>query len=383
MLFPVPRSSHGNDPAGTSTTCGSSHPYSQAGSAGQYCGLGCVGDACLWYQIGCFVGCPKCSYSGKDLYVTPEDLQRAGNCTPIAPTINDPELRSYNLGAAAGSDEDWTKVNPWRAPGTAGRGNPDFNPCGYSSGTLNWTAPPATGTRTGMPGTELPELTTNQTVWKAGATVEVEWAIYANHGGGYSYRLCKKGHGGQGITEECFQQTPLAFATDYTEIRYHDGSRAPFSIPAKTTNVGTWPVGSQWRKNPIPMCNCDLGDYCIAGSKRKQFQPYNETHLRPGQTIPTCPTGVQFEASWDEGAGGGAGPKGPKSMSHVEENELPMNPHEHAGGFGTWAFSMVDKVVLPQDSGEYVLSWRWDCEQTPQVWNSCADVTIEAATVVV
>ena len=27
-------------------------------------------------------------------------------------------------------------------------------------------------------------------------------------------------------------------------------------------------------------------------------------------------------------------------------------------------------------SKEYVLSWRWDCEQTPQVWNSCADVTI-------
>ena len=28
------------------------------------------------------------------------------------------------------------------------------------------------------------------------------------------------------------------------------------------------------------------------------------------------------------------------------------------------------------EPGEYVLSWRWDCEQTPQVWNSCADVTI-------
>ena len=27
--------------------------------------------------------------------------------------------------------------------------------------------------------------------WKAGATVEVSWAIEANHGGGYQYRLCK------------------------------------------------------------------------------------------------------------------------------------------------------------------------------------------------
>merc|ERR1712039_541695 len=24
-----------------------------------------------------------------------------------------------------------------------------------------------------------------------------------------------------------------------------------------------------------------------------------------------------------------------------------------------------------------VLSWRWDCEETDQVWNSCADIDIE------
>merc|ERR1711862_321068 len=27
-------------------------------------------------------------------------------------------------------------------------------------------------------------------------------------------------------------------------------------------------------------------------------------------------------------------------------------------------------------AGTYVLSWRWDCEETDQVWNSCADIVI-------
>jgi hypothetical protein len=27
-------------------------------------------------------------------------------------------------------------------------------------------------------------------------------------------------------------------------------------------------------------------------------------------------------------------------------------------------------------AGEYVLSWRWDVEQSPQVWANCADITI-------
>merc|ERR1712003_572828 len=39
-------------------------------------------------------------------------------------------------------------------------------------------------------------------------------------------------------------------------------------------------------------------------------------------------------------------------------------------------FSVMDEVNVPNTPGEYVLSWRWDCEQTDQVWNSCADIVI-------
>ena len=41
--------------------------------------------------------------------------------------------------------------------------------------------------------------------------------------------------------------------------------------------------------------------------------------------------------------------------------------------------SVVDVVHVPAGlkPGEYVLGWRYDCEGTAQVWQNCADITIE------
>merc|ERR1711934_802071 len=36
----------------------------------------------------------------------------------------------------------------------------------------------------------------------------------------------------------------------------------------------------------------------------------------------------------------------------------------------------MGKIPENLPSGKYVLSFRWDCEQTPQIWAQCADVTI-------
>jgi hypothetical protein len=48
-------------------------------------------------------------------------------------------------------------------------------------------------------------------------------------------------------------------------------------------------------------------------------------------------------------------------------------------------FEVVDTIQVPtvsfaagETSKEYVLSWRWDCEQTPQIWTTCADITIHS-----
>lgn len=458
MITPRPRSSH-NQVLDSRNKCGCEKTpqgcYSNATSPGSYCGPGCIGEACLYYAIGCFQGCGTCSYVGKTLYPVPSDLDKAGCNTPPPPTLGggdateEHKLRTYNIDEVS-TFGDWTKWNPWRSPGSAGKGNPAFQPCGVNSGSNNnFPDPPAAGQAKYANGTDLEELPkSSESTWQAGSVVEAEWSIYANHGGGYSYRLCKK-VAGVTPTEECYQRTPLEFATDTTEIKYLDGSRKPFFINATTTSKGTWPAGSQWRKNPIPMCNCDIGLFCgnkqadakaakdamrfhqftdimetkadvlaAAGGKtcsqviREQCgtkvgvntclkcgtksdydcekccpgltlttktyagktysyctsnkpavcskdnpracysRPYPKSYLRPGQQAPDCPTGLHFPSSWDEGYGGG------------------LAPHN-------FMWSMTDRLRVPDlEAGEYSLSWRWDCEQTPQVWNSCADITI-------
>merc|ERR1719184_389704 len=51
---------------------------------------------------------------------------------------------------------------------------------------------------------------------------------------------------------------------------------------------------------------------------------------------------------------------------------LPMAMH--AGD--SWAFKDLVEVPETLPTGHYVLSFRWDCQQTPQVWNSCANIKI-------
>ena len=43
-------------------------------------------------------------------------------------------------------------------------------------------------------------------------------------------------------------------------------------------------------------------------------------------------------------------------------------------------WSVVDLVRVPAElpPGDYVLSFRMDCEQTPQIWSYCSDVRISA-----
>ena len=40
----------------------------------------------------------------------------------------------------------------------------------------------------------------------------------------------------------------------------------------------------------------------------------------------------------------------------------------------TW--EIVDKLVAPKEAGDYILQWRWDNEQTPQIWTTCADLLV-------
>ena len=73
---------------------------------------------------------------------------------------------------------------------------------------------------------------------KIGGTAEVTWSIRNNHGGGYQYRLCALQEEGdfKGLTEECFQKTPLDFVEDEQSIVF-PGQKSMFFIQEQIPKV--------------------------------------------------------------------------------------------------------------------------------------------------
>ena len=51
------------------------------------------------------------------------------------------------------------------------------------------------------------------------------------------------------------------------------------------------------------------------------------------------------------------------------------------GNGDLYRLEIVDRLRLPKDlaAGDWILGWRWDCEESTQVWNSCSDVTVKVA----
>jgi len=238
--------------------------------------------------------------------------------------------------------------NPWNAPGSS----PVFSGCGIAGGNplgCPEGAPMLPGQDCGgvykggysygprAEDFEFADVVTTE--WKRGELAEVGWGMNANHGGGYSYRLCKiPEEGRSGLTEECFQRTPLFFASNeqWVQTGYDTETRIYFT--ANRTTKGTYPPGSEWTKNPVANCAGLGGGFFNEGKE--------------------CPQGYQFPPVADGVYGQGANYK------------FDMD------AFFEW--NIMDEVIVPEDieTGDYALSFRWDCEQTPQVWNACSSIRI-------
>merc|ERR1719221_594864 len=124
----------------------------------------------------------------------------------------------YNF--TPGYPTDYTRTMPWRAPGTARVDSP----CGILGGNRGG-CPDGSPSHEGCAGggwgrgpdarsLNYPDVVTTE--WERGSVVEAIWGLEANHGGGYSYRLCKRPASGNmmELTEECFQQNVLEFVGD-------------------------------------------------------------------------------------------------------------------------------------------------------------------------
>merc|ERR1719486_191994 len=206
--------------------------------------------------------------------------------------------------------------------------------------------------------------------WVAGGAQEVSYTILANHGGGVQWRLCPlaalRKEGGR-LTDECFARTPLDFVGDTAWLEYTGSNsnatnaadnassthgariRVPYTpvrVSEATSGAKVSPAGSTWTKIGLPPCaGAAGGSGQDAGAQCAEPQFTNEL------------TAAGF---WGYGNGGSANSP---ALAAVQDT-----------------YSLVDTVRVPEGlEDDFVVQWRWDSEQTAQVWTQCAVVTIEKA----
>lgn len=350
---------------------------------------GTNGQACFWFNNGCDISCDTCdgstgqvihpqfiytgtgnppSFTGEGIVHDPKQNLSAMAWRPDGDrrlsicktpkhnaTICDPKLRTINADAPCGSPEDVYYFAPWRYPGAA----PVIDSCGVAGGVHKGEGPASAGgdyhntsnAKLGDIGSQLPPLKTN-TVWTAGEVVEVAWTHKAWHGGGYQYRLCPAD---KPLNEDCFQATPVPFADGTSSLRWGGVGAEQIWFNATDVSTGVIPEGATWRRGPIPRA------------------PWGWQS-----------SGATFEAVCDE----------PEIC--LNAHERPPTPEGHSSQEGAYpckcsgwgigdlyTLEIVDKIRLPSDlaAGEWVLGWRWDCEESTQVWASCSDVTINKSNV--
>jgi len=362
-----------------------------------------------WFSQGSEIGCPV---------ATGENCGNAGvPCCEeerIAPTLKDVRQLTYKSdafwtalqhfektipslrGAANVPSKDFPSVtntyfkhNPWLAPGHA----PVANSCGilggwqYKSardyiagpgdayekyknalgGPTNSAMPPANMTVPAGTGGDVvllsdvdrrmqeaqgKEYSTNDNpTWKAGSVQEVAYSLTANHGGGFQYRICPLEFLLNGTLDEgCFEA--LDFVGDESWFKYTlEGTSdiksitfTPVRVSDANTN-GVLPKGSTWTQIGLPACS-DTGTPKGSGN---------------------CSSPMFENEISDEGIWGAI-------YDGMSTEFAKVSGHPYGG------YEIVDKVQIPDTikAGDYVFSWRWDSEETPQVWTQCSIVTIEA-----
>jgi len=322
-------------------------PASWITSDGQDPYENCNNGACMWFTNYTFL--PQAdgsSYAPKNTRTMPGDspMRTYGR--------SDPTYAAYGR-------------YPWAAPGLAEVYSPcgiyGGNPFGCPAGDENSRGMACFGGGYGYGEDALKEYGKSLTGMEktkvaVGGELEAGFALQANHGGGYAYRLCKLPEDGDRskLTEECFQAGHLEFANnDHSWVQFGKDKKNRIKFKATRSTNGTYPAGAVWTKNPIAPCNnydggvfSEVDDNCAVAEAETGYK-------------------TQFE------------PEIPGLLQGFGEHATPgVDP---AAGFSaTFGFMIVDKLQIPTglEAGDYVLSWRWDCEQTSQIWNTCADIEI-------
>jgi hypothetical protein len=210
-----------------------------------------VGQSCLWFSNGCSIGCPTCDGGNISSPTGGANPSAKDRCGSGKKQTLDPSFRTALLDVPYGSKADEYRFNPWRAPGTA----PVFDACGMAGGNARAELGEAKFlashlAKQGDRGSQLPPRPSG-TVWTAGGKAQTAISIRANHGGGYSFRLCPAS---SALTEDCFRRSPLSFVAGKQTLRWADGSEQ--LIGGNYTTHGTSPPNSSWARLPLPYRYC-------------------------------------------------------------------------------------------------------------------------------
>jgi hypothetical protein len=69
-----------------------------------------------------------------------------------------------------------------------------------------------------------------------------------------------------------------------------------------------------------------------------------------------------------------------KNVCYASKSKRNLAVPGDSYGIGTTAvahtWEIVDNLIAPMAKGDYILQWRWDNEQTPQIWTTCSDITV-------
>merc|ERR1719384_734570 len=155
-----------------------------------------------------------------------------------------------------------------------------------------------------------------------------------------------------------------------------------FALPLVKVSEGTFPRGSEWARVPVP--GCRLCDQAVCG---KGLMPNMSQKFSPGGIFGNVtmygglPWFKQQQCAQScSGLNLTACPPGmtqfPEPLPGISGYTGTYPPVGHEG----LPYSIVDQVIVPKDLdvGDYLLSWRWDCEQSHQIWQNCADIRIVA-----
>ena len=192
--------------------------------------------------------------------------------------------------------------------------------------------------------------------------------------------MCAGAAANETLTEDCFNRHPLEFATPATHtLRFADPSHdRKVRATLVTAGAGTGWMIYPWPSGACPAGICDGAAMYVVGAGRHCFYPNGTRDNLSGAPIPGRTAG-HYSEYWQYNCPACGAPQYLSDSAcpcvHTSTSntcplvrpdagsDLSFTP-DPAPGHPTDSYALEDGLKVPASirPGEYVLSYRWDCE---------------------